>query len=232
MRRSISAVLLLTTLAACNSGGEQEPVAESRPTTTTTTAAPSTTTTAVPTLSGEQLPEAMLTIDDLATGWAEGAKAEFVSDSTGGFCGGPNQAARSEGNQAVAQFDAERDATVGPWFSETAVAFPATEGAITVMGRHREAVTTCDEFDDDGVTFLVRQQADPRLGEESFAYRQTVVDRRDGREDILNVTDTVYIRVGAVVLTVTEGTAYTTPDTEHLLAMSRNAVRRMEGQIP
>jgi len=234
VRKLIAAGIVVLAVAACGGGSGDEPAEPTTSSTTTSTVAPTTTTTAVPTLNTDQLKAALLTLDDLGTGWAE-VRPEFVPANNGG-CNGPNLAARSDGNQGVAFFAAERDPSIGPYVDHFLIAYPTIEAATAAMASHL-ASTACGEFETDGYTHRIQKMADPKLGDEGFAVRFTSSARRDGQERYYGVSDVFYFRVGAIVVVMDEdiylnfASTAGAPDTEHLHRLGETAVKRLRDAL-
>jgi hypothetical protein len=170
------------------------------------------------------LEDAVLTLDDLPAGWSEDRSLPpLAAEPTGGFCDGPNEAARADAAGAVAstQIAFADGADPAAVVIESAFAFPTAKAAKKFMKTTRAAVEGCPDWkaetDAGTVTRSVASIPFRELGDDTIAVRITGVP--EGATSGSSV-DQVVVREGNHVLSVL-------PDTGTLQApTTRQVVRK------
>jgi hypothetical protein len=165
-------------------------------------------------VTAKRLAPLMLTAKDLPKGWKVNTGAPPNEPSaTGGPCGGPNAAARAatNGEAATAEANLIKDPQAGPVIFEVVYAFPTTKQAKAFMQTNRDILAACPASDrvntGNGRTYhdTATSVSFPAMGDDVVAYEQTDAPV-DGTTAAVAFDD-VYVRDGALVLSIAVGGA-------------------------
>ena len=149
--------------------------------------------------------EALLTLEDLPTGWTTSPDAGEADEGAAQFCAGLDMSDDEPDAEAEASFQRSE---MGPFVSHVVGRFDGGE-AEKRFAELREAIDECGEFDttdEDGNTLTGRLSAVsfPEVGEESLAVRlsgtvTTVADPDFGEREFPMAGDLVFFRQGDLV---------------------------------
>jgi hypothetical protein len=187
-------------------------------------------------LTNEQIPSALLALDDFPTGWSTAPLPEGANtvSATAGICNGPTALARAQGARVVG-YGAIRftsNPNQGPFVDELLYSFPSERRAkafVKATSNQASACTTPWQLPPvSGLPMGASARATiaglsfPKLvGDQVVAARETFTEQLNG-EDISTVTeDEVLLRKGNHALVV--GYLATSPDVNQLQTYVRKA---------
>ena len=173
---------------ACGGGNERATTIQSTVTPLQATAAPEETATIVETSSpatatpnddeiAERLSAALLSIEDMPTGWAVGPPDEDEDENENDICGiSSGQFAEGAAARVTANF---QESEFGPFLAQVIDFFPDGD-AERVMTEFSDAFGSCTEWtdiDEDGTetTWRLSPLSFPKVGDETFAFRMSTV---------------------------------------------------------
>lgn len=222
------ACVLAVAVAGCGGGGSGGAEKADTP---STTAKPTTTTTGPKVLTNDQMVPALLTVQDLPTGWADyPTKPEAIAaNPTGGPCNGPNFYARLDNAHAVGRVTRSfaKDAQIGPFLSIDIASFPTVADAESFMAATKVTNSACTTFtapspnSPKGIeTFTVGGLSITKLGDDTLAVRRS----SDNAGGLPYSSDNVYVRSGNLVLSVLLNG--TTSDTAFLASTAATQLER------
>ena len=146
-----------------------------------------------------QLSQALLTLDDMATGWTEGLAPEHGSAGDLSLCGIGGEAS------ATAQVETGfQQSAIGPFMGQVVKAFPPGE-AEAAMAETLAAVQSCGEWietnaDGTQTRWRVSFLAFPQFGDETLALRLSAEAPQFG----ITTMDLVHVRRGDFVTAVAQ----------------------------
>ncbi len=159
---------------------------------------------------------ALLTLEDMPTGWTQAEAADFSPSTPGGtyrsMC--MDIPARSIGSASVSF----SQSTLGPQINQTVVVFPSRNEAEAAMADLANVAQECGEYsDDNGNVFTLSSLAFPSLGDDAFAVRSS---------NQLVQADWVQVRVDSTIINLIQ--AGLSIDSELTEEVARLAVERYE----
>ncbi len=204
-------------LAAC--GGNSDDRSDTLSATTTTSKAPSeappdeeATKTTTTSESPAALADALLTLDDMPTGWT--TAPELLDDEDDGDDGDGDGDGDDECNfepklddddQADAAF---KEGELGPFVLSSVGRFEDEDTAIAYLEEFQTFIDRCQSFEEDGVSNTVSPLSFPAFGDSSFAFRLTV----DDPEGFTANANVIVIRKNELATYVVVLTALEAPD--------------------
>jgi hypothetical protein len=232
MKRAAGAVALLALLAVACGGDDDNNRADTTekraqtPTPSTEPDEPD-----PPVLAPDQAQAALLTVQDFPTGYASVPSTFGESSETEGLCNGPNLVARTTGATAVASAEFARNTTSGDGFHVAVFGYSDEDGAERLIASTKALSESCSSFltplaDGTPATATVGALSFPQIGDETLAFRTTI---NDTPETVVAITESVYARVGTVVVVIEQNGLYI--DTAETERVARLAVSRVESTL-
>jgi hypothetical protein len=203
----------------------------------------------------EQVPSALLAVEDFPAGWAGVQKSAGAPE---GACNGPNALARAQSAGVVGMGEANfaKDPTNGPFVSASLYSFPSVAAAKTFMRTSAVQVKACttqwqtpnpqQPRPGDTWTWTVSAMSFPRVGDQVVAWREVATAECSPPLCSMSVSsppkpvDEVYVRKGNNVLRVVRAQLYTTgdnlsgdiqSDVHSALDQLENALRRAKPRL-
>lgn len=212
MRRLMVAGAVLV-LAAC--GGSSAKTVTSTSSSTSTTTKPGAAAIPDPT-------PALLTVQDLPTGWATSVD---TNPGRAGFCNSETVDQRAgTARRAAGRWTGEPSS--GPILAEEVFAFPSTTAAKTFMTRSRTVATACQQWieqsDGKPVTAVPSAMSFPTLGDDTIA---TQVQLKSQGQSAYG--DYIWVRHGSTVVGLVLGGF--SVDTDQLTTFTQTAVAKAAG---
>lgn len=222
MRRLIPrlSVVVCLLLAAC--GGDGDGASEGAGATTTAVEAPGTTAppettareTTTTTESSAPLEEALLTLDDMPTGWTTAPELLDDGEEEQGEC--TFDADLGEEDESEVAF---KQGDSGPFVLQAAGQFDEPAAAERFMVDFAAFVERCRSFEEEGVATTITDLSFPELADESFAFRMAV----DDPEGVLVEINAILFRSSARASVVAVFSVFESPDaalTEELATLA------------
>ena len=166
--------------------------------------------TTVPVFTEDQLKAALLTVDDLPTGWAGQAPSNPNGE---GFCGqGTIDSQVKPAAKSTTQFVKGKNV---PQLYEELLSYP-DDGASKAFDFADEQAQSCATFTLGGVDAEIAQLSVPPLGDTTSAYRLTL-----SNAGVTAIVDLTFVRKGCVIIYMAY--ADLSPDTNALVSFTKQA---------
>jgi hypothetical protein len=170
-------------------------------------------------LTADQLGTAMLALTDMPTGWA-GSPTTAGSDqasTTNGICNQSNAMARAQASGVVtsAMTRFAQDPNNGPIIDEVAYVFPSTKAAQQFVESSKQQIEACTagwqspnpNAPSITVQWTVAPMSFTKLGDNTYAFRETATNQVNGQNGATFTLDSVYIAKDNNVVSVSRSGA-------------------------
>jgi hypothetical protein len=194
-------------------------------------------------LTNDQIPSALLAVDDFPTGWSTATQPEGANtaSTTEGICNGPNALSRAQdaGLVGYGTIRFTSNPNQGPFVDESVYSFPSDRRAKAFVKAAADQASACTapwQSTPPGLPtgasarFTIAPLAFPKVaGDQVLAARETATEQLNGEDLQTATSDQVLVRKANHVLLV--GYSATSPDPKQLQTYSRKAYSKFAAEL-